>query len=61
MQITGIQDLTLVGQAASDVAHLLAELVENATSFSSPTNWWRSPAVRQATGTWSRSRTTGSG
>ena len=37
VQITGIQDLTLVGQAASDVAHLLAELVENATSFSSPT------------------------
>jgi PAS domain S-box-containing protein len=37
VQITGIHDLTLVGQAASDVAHLLAELVENATSFSSPT------------------------
>jgi PAS domain S-box-containing protein len=37
VQITGIHDLTLAGQAASDVAHLLAELVENATSFSSPT------------------------
>jgi K+-sensing histidine kinase KdpD len=37
VQITGIHDLTLSGQAASDVAHLLAELVENATSFSSPT------------------------
>ena len=37
VQITGIQDLTLVGQAASDVAHLLAELVENATSFSPTT------------------------
>ena len=36
VQITGIHDLTLAGQAASDVAHLLAELVENATSFSSP-------------------------
>ena len=34
--VTGIYDLTLAGQAASDVAHLLAELVENATSFSSP-------------------------
>jgi PAS domain S-box-containing protein len=37
VQVAGIHDLTLVGQAASDVAHLLAELVENATSFSSPT------------------------
>jgi PAS domain S-box-containing protein len=36
VQVTGIDDLTLAGQAASDVAHLLAELVENATSFSSP-------------------------
>ena len=37
VQVAGIQDLTLAGRAASDVAHLLAELVENATSFSSPT------------------------
>jgi PAS domain S-box-containing protein len=37
VQVVGIHDLTLAGQAASDVAHLLAELVENATSFSSPT------------------------
>jgi PAS domain S-box-containing protein len=37
VQITGVHALTLSGQAASDVAHLLAELVENATSFSSPT------------------------
>jgi PAS domain S-box-containing protein len=37
VQVAGIGDLTLAGQAASDVAHLLAELVENATSFSSPT------------------------
>jgi PAS domain S-box-containing protein len=36
VRIAGIHDLTLAGQAASDVAHLLAELVENATSFSSP-------------------------
>ena len=36
VQVAGIHDLTLSGQAASDVAHLLAELVENATSFSSP-------------------------
>jgi PAS domain S-box-containing protein len=39
VQVAGIHDLTLAGQAASDVAHLLAELVENATSFSSPTTW----------------------
>jgi light-regulated signal transduction histidine kinase (bacteriophytochrome) len=37
VQVAGIHDLTLPGQAASDVAHLLAELVENATSFSPPT------------------------
>jgi PAS domain S-box-containing protein len=37
VHVAGIRDLTLAGQAASDVAHLLAELVENATSFSSPT------------------------
>jgi PAS domain S-box-containing protein len=37
VRVVGIHDLTLAGQAASDVAHLLAELVENATSFSSPT------------------------
>jgi PAS domain S-box-containing protein len=37
VQIAGVHDLTLAGQAASDVAHLLAELVENATAFSSPT------------------------
>ena len=37
VQVAGVHDLTLAGQAASDVAHLLAELVENATSFSSPT------------------------
>ena len=37
VQVAGIDDLTLAGHAASDVAHLVAELVENATSFSSPT------------------------
>jgi PAS domain S-box-containing protein len=37
VQVAVTHDLTLAGQAASDVAHLLAELVENATSFSSPT------------------------
>jgi PAS domain S-box-containing protein len=37
VQVAGIHDLTLSGQAANDVAHLLAELVENATSFSPPT------------------------
>jgi PAS domain S-box-containing protein len=37
VQVAVIDELTLSGLAASDVAHLLAELVENATSFSSPT------------------------
>jgi PAS domain S-box-containing protein len=37
VRVAGVHDLTLAGQAASDVAHLLAELVENATAFSAPT------------------------
>jgi PAS domain S-box-containing protein len=37
VQVAGIHGLTLSGQAAGDVAHLLAELVENATAFSPPT------------------------
>jgi PAS domain S-box-containing protein len=37
VRVAGIHELTLSGQVASDVAHLLAELVENATSFSPPT------------------------
>ena len=37
VRVAGLHDLTLAGQAASDVAHLVAELVENAASFSSPT------------------------
>ncbi|HVD14010.1 MAG TPA: PAS domain S-box protein, partial [Actinomycetota bacterium] len=36
VQVGGIHDLALSGQAAGDVAHLLAELIENATSFSPP-------------------------
>ncbi|HEX6674878.1 MAG TPA: PAS domain S-box protein [Actinomycetes bacterium] len=36
VQLAGIHDLMLSGQAASDVAHLLAELIENGTSFSPP-------------------------
>jgi light-regulated signal transduction histidine kinase (bacteriophytochrome) len=37
VHVAVVDELTLSGLAASDVAHLLAELVENATSFSSPT------------------------
>jgi PAS domain S-box-containing protein len=37
VQVAPIADIRLSGQAAGDVAHLLAELVENATSFSPPT------------------------
>ncbi len=36
VRVTSVGELTLPGQAATDVAHLLAELVENATSFSPP-------------------------
>jgi PAS domain S-box-containing protein len=37
VQVAPLHDLRLAGHAASDVAHLLAELVDNATSFSPPT------------------------
>jgi PAS domain S-box-containing protein len=36
VQVAPMDDLRLSGRAASDVAHLLAELVGNATSFSPP-------------------------
>jgi PAS domain S-box-containing protein len=36
VQVAPLDDLWLSGQAASDVAHLLAELIGNATSFSPP-------------------------
>jgi signal transduction histidine kinase len=36
VRVNSVGELTLSGQAATDVAHLLAELVENATSFSPP-------------------------
>src|SRR5262245_15928264 len=36
VRVSTVGELALSGQAASDVAHLLAELVENATSFSPP-------------------------
>lgn len=36
VDVDGVSDVTVDGQAASDVAHLLAELIENATNFSPP-------------------------
>jgi len=36
VELIKIDDLGIAGHAASDVAHLLAELVENATTFSPP-------------------------
>lgn len=36
VDVLKIDDILLAGQAANDLAHLLAELVENATSFSPP-------------------------
>jgi hypothetical protein len=36
VELLPIDDLGVAGQAASDVVHLLAELIENATSFSPP-------------------------
>ena len=37
VDVVAQDELFLAGHAASDIAHLLAELIENATSFSAPT------------------------
>jgi hypothetical protein len=37
VEVVQMADLGVAGQAVSDVVHLLAELIENATSFSPPT------------------------
>jgi CHASE3 domain sensor protein len=36
VELVRLDELAIVGEAASDVAHILAELIENATSFSPP-------------------------
>ena len=38
VELTGIESARLQGASVTDVAHLLAELLENATSFSPPTS-----------------------
>ena len=60
VELLPIDDIGVAGQAVSDVVHLLAELIENATSFSPPAPRCRWPASRSATATSSRSRTAGS-
>jgi signal transduction histidine kinase len=37
VEVLALADVGVVGQAVSDVVHLLAELIENATAFSQPT------------------------
>jgi len=37
VELLGLADVQVVGRAVGDVVHLLAELIENATSFSPPT------------------------
>jgi signal transduction histidine kinase len=37
VEVLALADIGVVGQAVSDVVHLLAELIENATAFSQPT------------------------
>src|SRR6266545_5501526 len=36
VELVRLDELAIIGEAASDVAHILAELIENATSFSPP-------------------------
>jgi signal transduction histidine kinase len=37
VELLALADIGVVGQAVSDIVHLLAELIENATAFSQPT------------------------
>ena len=58
VELVGIDDdLAVSGRAVSDVAHLLAELLENATSFSPPTRWSWCRARWARPGSCSRCRT----
>ncbi|WP_338673140.1 nitrate- and nitrite sensing domain-containing protein [Streptomyces sp. SCSIO 30461] len=46
IELTGVPDSEIHGQAVTDLVHLLAELLENATSFSSPQTKVRVTATR---------------
>ena len=57
VELLPLDQVQLAGHAAADVMHLLAELIENAVTFSAPAPrpWW--PASRCPPATCSRSRT----
>ncbi|MEU9604564.1 nitrate- and nitrite sensing domain-containing protein [Streptomyces sp. NPDC048057] len=46
IELTGVPETDIHGQAVTDLVHLLAELLENATSFSSPQTKVRVTATR---------------
>ncbi|HEY9439851.1 MAG TPA: nitrate- and nitrite sensing domain-containing protein, partial [Streptomyces sp.] len=46
IELTGVPDSEIHGQAVTDLVHLLAELLENATTFSSPQTKVRVTATR---------------
>ncbi|MFI1015610.1 nitrate- and nitrite sensing domain-containing protein [Streptomyces sp. NPDC020965] len=46
VELTGVPETDIHGQAVTDLVHLLAELLENATSFSSPQTKVRVTATR---------------
>jgi signal transduction histidine kinase len=46
IELTGVPDCDIHGQAVTDLVHLLAELLENATTFSSPQTKVRVTATR---------------
>ncbi|MFJ6936472.1 nitrate- and nitrite sensing domain-containing protein [Streptomyces sp. NPDC101132] len=46
IELTGVPDAEIHGQAVTDLVHLLAELLENATTFSSPQTKVRVTATR---------------
>lgn len=58
IELNAVPQTEVAGRVVNDLVHLLAELLENATSFSSPRPRSRSPATRCPTGaSWSRSTT----
>ena len=58
IELASVPGTEVAGRVVNDLVHLLAELLENATSFSSPQTKVRSPVTRCPTAVcWSRSTT----
>ena len=47
--VRGVEPATIIGSAAADLAHLLAELIENSSCSRRPTGAWTSGAATATT------------